>query len=239
MYSISNHITPHSLMPPPPPPSPSAYKQVDLLLWFSKGLIPPEYHMFLDEAYSSIGGDQHLTPYSAHQLRRAKSTNFQRYEMMLCFNNFLSSHRITIERAFGIFCRKWGILWRTLDHTIPTNSKILKVCAKLHNFSIDHWVKHGAKADQIEERARRFSAHVHDSRVFQSTGRLGAVGGPLQEDQALLDLLSGMENLEESADGETRPPSQPRRIVIETNLHDRGIFYSGTRGTNGIRLATS
>ena len=58
----------------------------------------------LDEAYSSVGG-MHLTPYSLNQLKRAKSNNIEKYFKMLCFNNILSSQRITIELV-----RRWGIL---------------------------------------------------------------------------------------------------------------------------------
>ena len=59
------------------------------------------------------------------------------------FNNILSSERITIERAFGMFVRKWGILWRPLEYSVKDDILILMTCAKLHNFSIDHWMKAG------------------------------------------------------------------------------------------------
>ena len=55
-----------------------------------------------------------------------------------------NSERITIERAFGAFgmyVRKWGILWRPLEYSVKDNALILKVlCAKLHNFSINNWL---------------------------------------------------------------------------------------------------
>jgi hypothetical protein len=59
---------------------------------------------------------------------------------MKAFNNFLSSQRITIERAFGIYIRKWGILWKPLEHDIATNTLIVTVCAKLHNVAINYWI---------------------------------------------------------------------------------------------------
>jgi hypothetical protein len=33
---------------------------------------------------------------------------------MLAFNHILSSQRITIELAFGVLIRRWGILWRPI-----------------------------------------------------------------------------------------------------------------------------
>jgi hypothetical protein len=35
---------------------------------FTDGKVPAWVHMVLDEAYASIGGDQHLCLYSKHQL---------------------------------------------------------------------------------------------------------------------------------------------------------------------------
>lgn len=103
----------------------------------------PEWCTFvLDEAYSPCGG-MHLTPFSVHQLRRAKSTNTILYYKMLAFNNVLSSQRITIERAFGILVRRWGILWRPILFALHRVATIVKVCAKLHNVCVDRWVQRG------------------------------------------------------------------------------------------------
>ena len=68
----------------------------------------PEWSYFVSgEAYSSIVG-MHLTPFSIHQLRRAKTTNVDIYFKMQAFNNVLSSQRITIKHAFGIFDSSLG-----------------------------------------------------------------------------------------------------------------------------------
>lgn len=122
----------------------TAYRQTLLYQWFVNGRIDPKYHMVLDEAYGSIGGDQHITPFTKAQLRKARATNFDQYLKMRAFNNILSSERITIERAFGIMTRKWGILWRPLEYGLQMNTLILKTCAKLHNFCINSWMKHGS-----------------------------------------------------------------------------------------------
>ena len=40
----------------------TAYKQMLLFAAFTDGKVPAWVHMVLDEAYASIGGDQHLCP---------------------------------------------------------------------------------------------------------------------------------------------------------------------------------
>jgi hypothetical protein len=49
-------------------PDITCYKQTLLRRMWRDGIIPSCYHMVLDEAYSSVGGDNHLTPFSKAQL---------------------------------------------------------------------------------------------------------------------------------------------------------------------------
>lgn len=58
----------------------TSYKQTKLRQWFTDGLIESEFHMVLDEAYGSIGGDQHLTPFTKHQFRTGRATNVAKYQ---------------------------------------------------------------------------------------------------------------------------------------------------------------
>ena len=72
---------------------------------------------------------------------------------MIAFNNLLSSQRITIERAFGILVRRWGILWRPISFSLKKVSKIIRVCAMLHNICVDRWkvnnpIKYGDKGQR-------------------------------------------------------------------------------------------
>lgn len=118
----------------------TCYKQTSLYNKYITGAIPAGYHFVLDEAYSSIGGDTHLTPYSRSQLKAAMNKiGVEEYCKRKAFNNMLSSQRITIERAFGIFIRKWGIFWKPLEFSLRINSLILLVCSKLHNLCIDYY----------------------------------------------------------------------------------------------------
>lgn len=116
-----------------------AYRQTGLYNLFSSGNVPSCYHMVLDEAYSSIGGDHHMCPFSKSQLRKANDKEPQLYFKMKGFNHMLSSQRITIERAFGMLVRRWGILWKSLQYKLQQNIRIIYVVAKLHNICIDCW----------------------------------------------------------------------------------------------------
>lgn len=60
---------------------------------------------------------------------------------MLAFNHILSSQRITIERAFGILIRRWGILWRPIGFGLNKVAKIARACAMLHNICVDSWLR--------------------------------------------------------------------------------------------------
>jgi hypothetical protein len=69
----------------------TAYKQTSLYSSFCDNEVPSWAHMVLDEIYSSVGGNQHLTPFSRNQLRNAKRRYGElRYQKMKAFNNCLS-----------------------------------------------------------------------------------------------------------------------------------------------------
>jgi hypothetical protein len=53
------------------------------------------------------------------------------------FNYFLSQLWICIEMAFGLFTTKWRVLCKHLETKLTNSSKVLKACARLHNFVID------------------------------------------------------------------------------------------------------
>ena len=54
-------------------------------------------------------------------------------------NNLFSKHQITtITMAFGRYQNKWRLLAENLAYSLEKNTKILHVCAILHNFVIDN-----------------------------------------------------------------------------------------------------
>jgi hypothetical protein len=116
-----------------------AYPLTELYEAFQTGKFPAWVALVLDEAYSSIGG-MHLTPFSIHQVRRTKQNDIALYYKMLAFNHILSSQRITIERAFGMLVRRWGILWKPISFELKKVPTIVRVCAMLHNVCVDRFV---------------------------------------------------------------------------------------------------
>ena len=82
----------------------TAYRQTELYTRWLHDPVLKRFHMVLDGIFASIGGDNHLTPYSRWQLRKALAQgSYNEYRL---FNNLLSGQRITIERAFGILVRR-------------------------------------------------------------------------------------------------------------------------------------
>lgn len=122
----------------------TAYKQTSLYSSFCDSNVPSWAHIVLEEIYSSVGGNQHLTPFSRNQLRNAK-TRFGdlRYQQMKAFNNCLSGQRITIERSFGMMLRKYAILAGTLSYNLEFTRKIILCCATLHNTGVNRWLRKG------------------------------------------------------------------------------------------------
>ncbi len=109
-----------------------------MFLSYLRGEIPAWATFVLDEAYGSIG-DRHLCPYTIHQLKAAAKLSEEELFKCRAFNNMLSSQRITIERAFGMLMRCFGILCKRLDYTLAHITLIINVCVKLHNVRIDIW----------------------------------------------------------------------------------------------------
>lgn len=52
------------------------------------------------------------------------------------FNFYQSQLRITIERAFGVLVRRWGILWKAMEYDLEFQFEIVHACCRLHNFCI-------------------------------------------------------------------------------------------------------
>ncbi len=65
--------------------------------------------------------------------------------------------------------RKFGILWRPLEHSLAINTLILKVCAKLHNISINAWMRMGKKAEEIQDIEAQYHQKL-DAGIFMGWG---------------------------------------------------------------------
>jgi hypothetical protein len=198
----------------------TAYKQTKLYSWFQQKLIPDCFHMVLDEAYSSIGGNQHLCPFTRHQLRRAREKSEELYCQMKCFNHLLSSQRITVERMFGLYVRKAGILARPLEHSLALNILILKVSAKLHNLSIEYWKKHGKNSEEIH-RYEMDHIQQRDSGVFQGWGDADLYDLGNERSDEDINLMYGNHLLNEI----THRTTSQRKKDITKGIFDAGIRY--------------
>ena len=170
-----------------------------------------------DEAYSSIGG-VHLTPFSIHQLKRAKaSSDDSTYFKMLAFNNVLSSQRITIERAFGILIRRWGILWRPIEFELRKVAKKVRVCAMLHNICVDRW---------LINRAR--NRHVGD---FDTPSQVDLDDELSPSDQAIIDRLHNDHSFQKK-----RAADCSLRTTLMQDIYDAGIRTTCDTEFNQIPL---
>ena len=194
----------------------TSYRQTKLYSWFQDHLIDDCFHMMLDEAYGSIGGNQHLSPFTKHQLLKARSESNLKYCKMKAFNNILSSQRITIERAFGIFMRKWGIMWRPLEHSLGTNLLIIKVCSKLHNVSLNYWMQAGKRADEIESIERTF-VQQRDSGLFLAWTEDCLYGADI------LDLETYQNQI---VNEPVHRVTADRKTAITQRIYDCGIEYN-------------
>eukprot|EP00985_Skeletonema_marinoi_P006712 scaffold2915_cov88-Skeletonema_marinoi.AAC.1 len=99
--------------------------------WLAK--LPDEYFIGGDNAYTLT--DKLVTPYTKAEIDGD--------EHKRTYNYYLSQLRIRIEMAFGRLTTKWRRLRSTLNFSNKTNSQIIRVCTKLHNYCIRMSLKDG------------------------------------------------------------------------------------------------
>jgi DDE superfamily endonuclease len=54
-----------------------------------------------------------------------------------CFNYGLSSARIHLKQAFGMFIGRWGVFWRPLRTPVDKAAQMVLVCMKLHDLIVE------------------------------------------------------------------------------------------------------
>lgn len=109
-----------------------AKEMADAASPLAKWLLARRYHLIGDDAYACT----HLmaTPWPGH---------FGPNDPKLAYNFVHSSARMSVERAFGMLCRKWLLLKRTYEGSMRRtwNSAgyhvTVKVCFLLHNLTIE------------------------------------------------------------------------------------------------------
>lgn len=110
-----------------------------------QGLPSKKYNAVADDAFTTRG--HILTPYVGHSLTPQEDA----------FNYYLSLQRQVVERAFGIWKRKWGIFWQTLCVSEKHVKEVIEVTCRLHNFCIDRNV-----SSSIDDYI------VHDERYWEA-----------------------------------------------------------------------
>lgn len=112
------------------------------------GLLPARYFLISDEAITA--GEVVLSPFPGRSIGKWRDS----------FNFHLSAMRQTIERAFGILTRRWGIFWRPLVCDFARWTLVIRVCAKLHNLCIDHNIRNDAIPTAAEDHAQGDTAEA-------------------------------------------------------------------------------
>ena len=122
-----------------------AFLRCDRLIeWLQK--LPPEFYIGGDNAYSL--SRRILIPFSGAE----KSVEEHR-----TYNFYLSQLRVRIEMAFGLLTTKWRILRRPLNYSSANNARIIRVCARLHNFCI--------RMQQLDNDSSGWVGHIADKVV--------------------------------------------------------------------------
>jgi DDE superfamily endonuclease len=143
-----------------------------------KKKLPPEYYFICDEAVPA--NEFVLSPFGGRNIGTWCDS----------FNYHLSSMRQSIERAFGLLTRRWGIFWRPLQCGYGQWHLIARVCAKLHNICIDSGI-----LDLIGDSAE----------IFMNEYQVENVGAfPNNADNSSLKRLQITEYLKQQ--GYRRPP---------------------------------
>jgi hypothetical protein len=89
--------------------------------------LPFPYHLLGDPAYTST--ESMLVAFSGQNLHLS-------YPYKEVFNFYHSQLRIYIECTFGIFVRRWGILWSAMGYDLDFQCEIIHALCRLHNFCI-------------------------------------------------------------------------------------------------------
>ena len=87
--------------------------------------LPFPYHWLGDNAYT----ESMMVPYPGQNLHKSQP-------YLEAFNFYQSQLRITIECAFGVLVRRWGILWKAMEYEFDYQFQIVHACCRLHNFCI-------------------------------------------------------------------------------------------------------
>jgi hypothetical protein len=164
---------------------------------YSHGL-PSGYWVAGDAAY--VCSESLLVPFSAVALQSVEEGVWHD-----AFNFLQSGFRVHVEQAFGIFVKRFGILWRPLEFDLPRASRVVSACALLHNYIIDNSDSTDLDAAQNDDEqkcaAQAFQRWWNESQRLRAASRSGSGARSDLERRNLRKILTS--RLKES--GRTRP----------------------------------
>jgi hypothetical protein len=88
--------------------------------------MPSKYYIVGDDAYCAA--EQVVVPYPGNHPFRDPYDNF---------NFFQSSTRMSIECAFGMLVRRFGVFWRKMEGSLAEINKRIMACMILHNIMVE------------------------------------------------------------------------------------------------------
>lgn len=140
------------------------------------------------------------------------------------YNFYHSQVRITIERAFGIFVHRWGILRRPLSISMLKVPPLIMALMKLHNFCIDSKCGTTPSTYYLDERSIR--------RVAASRGKTSTTKNATAvhlDGRGIPDELTGSGHHFKDLPRQRRPVFPPSDDVIPMEMMRRQVALKGLR----------
>eukprot|EP00873_Tetraselmis_striata_P003656 jgi/Tetstr1/423920/TSEL_014543.t1 len=127
-------------------------------------VLPIELPRYGDDAYKASG--QIVTPLPGVNLSESEAA----------FNFYLSRCRITIERAFGVWKKRWGVFHRPSGMALSLFTKMVLATMIMHNMIIDD--QNESDAITVGENMRR-----HQRFLDGSSSRFRGTAGEMSDEQ--------------------------------------------------------
>jgi DDE superfamily endonuclease len=124
--------------------------------------LPCGYWVAGDAAY--VCSESVLVPFFTVQLQREDEGVWRD-----SFNFFQSKLRLHVEQKFGMFVDRFDILWRPLEFYLSRTSRIVSVCALLHNYIADNY-----RAADTDDENSQLSEAICSSGVYKIMERVTA-----------------------------------------------------------------
>jgi len=167
-----------------------------------------KYFIVGDNAYPL--SDEVMVPFCQPEIARANGQEMK--DAMSTFNFFLSQNCIRVEMAFGMLVNKFRIFKHPLRQNVLNVVKMIFACMKLHNFSIDQYLK-------------RLSRNPEDEEAFEEQDAVDEFANDLDNEEDLLVRTRLDGEMYASSDQTTRNASNEssvwRDLLIEQIIQSK------------------